>query len=151
VVKWSGEKRELQDEYLCGESLMRYVLICECWSYLHSVTDESRAALEWAKRIRLSAPWSACDPRRLSQCHLNDRQLLLARSVAILNRRVLSLGVITVIQEADLTQSALKQHKIMQERTVVVHRRKVRATRQISFLLRNAATQHGTGASSSGC
>jgi hypothetical protein len=54
VGKWSGEKRELQDEYLCGESLMRYVLICEYWSCLHFVTREYRAALEWAGQTSLT-------------------------------------------------------------------------------------------------
>jgi hypothetical protein len=56
VGKWSGQKRELQDGYLCGELLMRYVLICECWSCLHSITDECRAALEWAGQTRLTVP-----------------------------------------------------------------------------------------------
>jgi hypothetical protein len=54
VAKWSGEKRELQDEYLCRELLMRYVLICEYWSCLHSVTSEYRAALEWAGQTSLT-------------------------------------------------------------------------------------------------
>jgi hypothetical protein len=80
---------------------------------------------------------------------LNDRLLLRTRSIAIVNRRVLSLGMITVIQETDMTQSLLSQHKITQERTVMIHMRKVKATRQIPFVLPNAAIEHSTAASSS--
>jgi hypothetical protein len=130
---------------------MRYVLICEYWSCLHSVTSECRAALEWAGQTRLTVQWPVCDSRRLSQGYLNDRLLLRAYSVAILNRRVLSLGVMTVIQKCDLAPCALSQHSITQGLTVMIHMRKVRVTRQISFLLRNAAIEYGIAASSSGC